>query len=65
MALFSYFVAKHPFSLSLFFSVFLSHILSFNFFSGCPKSKSCTIIMRGGAEQVRPCEEWEQLCLFP
>jgi len=23
----------------------------FNFFSGCPKSQSCTIILRGGAEQ--------------
>jgi len=23
----------------------------FNFFSGCPKSKTCTIILRGGAEQ--------------
>ena len=23
----------------------------FNIFSGCPKSKSCTIILRGGAEQ--------------
>jgi T-complex protein 1 subunit eta len=23
----------------------------FNFFYGCPKSKSCTLILRGGAEQ--------------
>ncbi len=25
----------------------------YNFFSGCPQAKTCTIIMRGGAEQVR------------
>ena len=24
----------------------------YNFFTGVPKSKSCTIILRGGAEQV-------------
>ncbi len=24
----------------------------YNFFTGCPQAKTCTIIMRGGAEQV-------------
>ena len=27
------------------------YFLRFNFFSGCPKARTCTIIMRGGAEQ--------------
>lgn len=25
--------------------------LRYNFFKGCPKAKTCTIILRGGAEQ--------------
>ena len=28
-----------------------SHVSRFNLFRGCPKSQSCTIILRGGAEQ--------------
>ena len=27
------------------------HLPRFNLFRGCPKSQSCTIILRGGAEQ--------------
>lgn len=26
-------------------------IFRYNFFTGCPKGKTCTIILRGGAEQ--------------
>lgn len=27
------------------------HVCRYNFFKGCPKAKTCTIILRGGAEQ--------------
>ena len=27
------------------------HIYRFNFFTGCPQAKTCTILIRGGAEQ--------------
>lgn len=26
-------------------------VCRYNFFTGCPKAKTCTIILRGGAEQ--------------
>lgn len=26
-------------------------LFRYNFFKGCPKAKTCTIILRGGAEQ--------------
>lgn len=28
-----------------------SLLVRYNFFTGCPKAKTCTIILRGGAEQ--------------
>ena len=27
------------------------YVYSYNFFTGCPEAKTCTIILRGGAEQ--------------
>ena len=29
----------------------VTHVLRFNLFTGCPQAKTCTIIIRGGAEQ--------------
>ena len=31
--------------------VSLGALLRYNFFKGCPKARTCTIILRGGAEQ--------------
>ena len=31
--------------------VSLGSLLRYNFFKGCPKARTCTIILRGGAEQ--------------